>query len=178
MPLLTELALRKLSNLGARSMPRLVADDCAFTNGLLRFGAMLSKVKNSPMLVRVVPFAIFLVLTFGQNYFGETGRYWFYLAKTVVGAWLIWVVRPLIPEMRWQISWEAIVVGVAVFVMWIGLADFLRLLGIDPSFSELKLSGKSWDPLATFGSGSPQAWFFIGVRILGATLVVPPLEEV
>jgi len=159
-------------------MPRLVAGDCAFTNGLLRFGAMLSKVKNSPMLVRVVPFAIFLVLTFGQNYFGETGRYWFYLAKTVVGVWLIWIVRPLIPEMRWQISWEAIMVGVAVFVMWIGLGDFLRLLGIDPSFSELKLSGKSWEPLTTFGSGSPQAWFFIGVRILGATLVVPPLEEV
>jgi CAAX prenyl protease-like protein len=139
---------------------------------------LLSRIKNSPMLVRVVPFAVFLVLTFGQNYFGETGRYWFYLAKTVVGAWMIWVVRPFIPEMRWQISWEAIVVGVAVFVMWIGLGDFLRWLRIDPSFSELKLSGKSWDPMGTFGSGSALAWLFIGVRILGATLVVPPLEEV
>ena len=54
----------------------------------------------------------------------------------------------------------------------------MRWLRIDPSFSELTLSGKSWDPIGTFGSGSALAWLFIGVRILGATLVVPPLEEV
>ena len=118
------------------------------------------------------------MLTFCQNYFGETGRYWFYLAKTLVGAWLIWIVRPHIPEMRWQIGWEAVVVGVAVFAIWVGLGGFFRWLGLDPSFSELKLSTKSWNPLVTYGDGSPLAWFFIGVRIFGATIVVPLLEEV
>src|SRR5206468_175370 len=44
--------------------------------------------------------------------------------------------------------------------------------------AELKLSGKSWNPLLTFGSGSTWAWWFIAVRILGAALVVPFLEEV
>jgi CAAX prenyl protease-like protein len=138
----------------------------------------LSQFKQSPVLVRVVPFAIFLVLTFCQNYFGDTGRYWFYFAKTVVAAWLIWSVRPFIAEMKWQISLEAIVVGVAVFVMWVGLSSFLAALGINPSFSEMKLSGKGWNPVQTFGDGSGLAWFFIIIRILGATLVVPPLEEV
>jgi len=134
--------------------------------------------RNSPALVRVVPFGIFLALTFCQDYFGETGRYWFYLAKTLAGAWLIWLVHPFIAEMRWRISWEAVAVGFGVFVMWIGLADFLRWMGLNASFVELKLSAKAWNPLVTFGDGSTQARFFIGVRLLGAALVVPPLEEV
>ena len=52
----------------------------------------------------------------------ETSHYWFYLsARPLVGAWLIWEMRPFVAEMRWAISWEAVVVGVAVFVIWVGL---------------------------------------------------------
>ena len=91
---------------------------------------------------------------------------------------MIWLVRPLIPEMRWTIGWEAIVVGVVVFVVWIGLQDFLSWMGINPSFAELKMSAKSWSPLFTFGAHPRQAWLFVSVRIVGATLVVPLLEEV
>ena len=138
----------------------------------------LSQIKSSPILVRVDPFAIFLALTFGQNYFGETGRYWFYLAKTVVGAWLIWLVRPLIPEMRWRVTWEAAVVGLVVFVMWIGLANFLSWLHINPAFSEFKSSPKIWNPFPAFPEYPALASFFVVVRIAGATLIVPPLEEV
>ena len=138
----------------------------------------LLQFKNSPPLVRVVPFAIFLALTFCQNWFGETGQYWFYLAKTLVGAWSIWLVGPFVSEMRWRLSWEAILVGALVFLIWVGLGNVLAWLGINPSFYELKLSTKTWNPMTTFGDGSVQAWFFVGVRILGATLVVPPLEEV
>lgn len=135
--------------------------------------------RNSPILVRVVPFAIFLALTFCQNYFGEAGRYWFYLAKTLAGAWLLWLMRPFVAEMRWRLSWEAVAVGVAVFILWIGLADFAAWLGIKPSLVELKSApGKTWNPFATFGPESAAPWFFAAVRLLGATLVVPPLEEV
>ena len=35
-----------------------------------------------------------------------------------------------------------------------------------------------WNPHAQFGSGSGLAWMFIVARILGSTLVVPPLEEI
>ena len=47
---------------------------------------LFKKLEASPLLARVVPFVVFVVLTFCQGQFGEASRYWFYLAKTIVGA--------------------------------------------------------------------------------------------
>jgi len=123
----------------------------------------------SPLLVRVAPFVIFLALTFCQGQFGEASRYWFYLAKTLAGVWLIWEMRPFVSEMRWAVSWEAIAVGVAVFVMWVG---------IDPFYPQMKPTGPAWNPNRQFGDGSPLAWGFMVMRVFGMAVVVPPLEEV
>ena len=60
------------------------------------------KLETSPVLVRVLPFLVFLGLTFFQGQFGSASRYWIYLAKTIVGAWVLWQVWPLITEMRWN----------------------------------------------------------------------------
>jgi CAAX protease family protein len=120
-------------------------------------------------MARVAPFVVFLVLTFCQGQFGAASAYWFYLAKTLVAVWLIWEMRPLVSEMRWAISWEAVVVGVGVFVLWIGL---------DPFYPKFLTSGTVWNPHAQFGQNSALAWLMIVTRILGSTLVVPPLEEV
>jgi uncharacterized protein len=138
----------------------------------------LDRIKASPVLIRVVPFGAFLLLTFAQGWFGETGRYWCYVTKTVIGAWLIWWMWPGVREMRWKISAEAVVTGVAIFGVWVGIDDFLKALGLKPDFGELKIGGKPWNPKAQFGAGSALAWFFIVARIAGSTLVVPPLEEV
>src|SRR5579859_1769133 len=127
------------------------------------------KFQASSIYVRVAPFIIFLGFTFFQDSFGEEGRYWMYLVKSAVGAWLIWEMRPFVPEMRWAFSWEAVVVGVAVCVMWVGL---------DPFYPKFTKPGPSWDPEAIFGKGSGGAWSFNLVHLLGSTLVVPPLEEV
>ncbi len=127
------------------------------------------KLSGSPALVRVVPFIIFLLVTAAQGHWGEASRYWCYLAKTLVGIWLIWLMRPLVAEMRWAFSWEAVVVGVAVCVMWVGLDGFYPKLG---------KPGGGWNPHAQFGAGSALAWFFVIVRILGSSIIVPPLEEV
>jgi CAAX prenyl protease-like protein len=35
-----------------------------------------------------------------------------------------------------------------------------------------------WNPQLQFGAGAALAWFFIAVRIIGSSLVVPALEEV
>jgi hypothetical protein len=35
-----------------------------------------------------------------------------------------------------------------------------------------------WNPNEQFGAGSALAWLMVGTRIIGSTLVVPPLEEV
>lgn len=124
---------------------------------------------NSPILARVVPFAIFIALTACQGWFGESGRYWFYLGKTLVGAWLVWSTWPIVHEMRWALSWEAVVVGVAVFAVWVGLD------GLYPKFGR---PGTPWNPHEHFGTGPTLAWFFICVRLAGSSLVVPSLEEV
>jgi CAAX prenyl protease-like protein len=124
---------------------------------------------KSPAAVRVAPFIIFLALTFCQGTFGAASAYWFYFAKTLVGAWLIWEMRPFVLEMRWAISWEAIVIGVAVFAIWVGLDRFYPHLGKDTA---------AWNPNETFGENYALAWLFILTRILGSTFVVPPLEEV
>ena len=124
---------------------------------------------ESPTLARVAPFAVFLLLTACQGQFGEASRYWFYLAKTLVGAWLVWEMRPFVAEMRWAFSWEAVAVGVAVCVMWIGL---------DGLYPKLGKAGTAWNPHRQFGAGSALAWLFVVVRIAGSSIVVPPLEEV
>ncbi len=138
--------------------------------------SLLARIKSSPTLIRVVPFAIFLLLTFCQGQFGEAGRYWFYLAKTLVGAWMLWLMWPVVLEMRWQVSGAAILVGVGVFALWVGLDEVFRQFGFAQA-PRLKTTQPPWNPNSFFGAGSFLAWFFIVVRILGSSIVVPPLEE-
>jgi CAAX prenyl protease-like protein len=130
--------------------------------------ALTAKLRSSPMIARVAPYFIFVALTALQGWFGENSKYWFYFAKSIVGIWLIWAILPVVKEIRWTFSLEAILVGVGVIVVWIAL---------DPYYPKLVQGGKSWNPHEAFGAGSTLAWFFIVARILGSTLVVPPLEE-
>ena len=137
---------------------------------------------NSPAAARVAPFLIFVALTVAQGKFGAVSAYWFYLAKTLAGLWLIWEIRPLVAEMRWAFSWEAVVVGVGIFAAWVGISgdwatqDSLWVkLGISSAPKNLPAV---WNPSEQFGHGSALAWLFIVVRILGSTFVVPPLEEI
>jgi CAAX prenyl protease-like protein len=127
------------------------------------------KFAGSPEYPRIAPFAIFVLLTYGQGQFGPSSVYLFYLIKTVIGAWIIWESRPFVQEMRWAISWEAVVVGVLIFAAWAGLD------GLYPRMSKPETL---WHPDEQFGPGSGLAWFYNGIRLIGSSLVVPPLEEV
>jgi CAAX prenyl protease-like protein len=127
------------------------------------------KFRASPIYARAAPFVIFIVLTVAQGSFGDAGGYWFYFAKTLVGAWLIWEMRPFVSEMRWVMSTEAIAIGIGVCIMWVAIDGLYPHLGSDKTI---------WNPRAQFGENSSLAWFFIAVRILGSTFIVPPLEEV
>lgn len=134
---------------------------------------------ESPALARVAPFVLFVMLTYCQGHFGPDSAYWLYLLKTLVGIWLIFEMRPFITELRWSFSAEAVVVGVAVFAIWVGISgdwttqtSLLGKLGLRHSSTTPPLV---WNPEAAFGPAL--AWFFIAVRILGSALVVPPIEE-
>jgi uncharacterized protein len=133
------------------------------------------RIRSSPALIRTVPFLLFVLLTAAQPHFGDTGRYWIYLLKTFVGALMVWSMYSLVQEMRWKMSWEAVLAGVVVFVLWISFGKVMRAIGLG-SFGEWRLSGKSWNPATEFAP--PLAMFFVVVRIVGSTLIVPPLEEV
>ena len=136
----------------------------------------------SPALARVAPFAVFLLLTAVQGKSGTAAACWFYLTKTLVGAWLIFALRPLVAEMRWAFSWEAVAVGVAVFAAWVGISSewmTQNSLWVKLGLTHTpKTTPVAWNPNELFGAGSAMAWLFVSVRILGSTLVVPPLEEV
>ena len=136
----------------------------------------------APLLARVAPFVVFFLLTHAQGKCGAASAYWFYLAKTLVGLWLIWEIRPLVTEMRWAFSWEAVLVGVGIFAVWVGVSgewatqnSLWLKLGLA---SAPKTSAVAWNPHEQFGHGSALAWLFVAVRIFGSTFIVPPLEEV
>ena len=141
-----------------------------------------NKLKGSPAFARVAPFVVFLGLTYCQGKFGAASAYWFYFAKTIVGAWLVWEMRPLVSEMRWAFSWEAVVVGLGIFVVWIGISG--EWTTQNTLWAKLVISSAPktppliWNPNEQFGNGSSLAWLFIITRILSSTFVVPPLEEV
>lgn len=151
------------------------------------------RLAASPLWARVAPFLIFVALTLCQGRLGEASRYWFYFAKTFVGAWLIWEIWPLVAEMRWKLSWEAAAVGVAVLVIWVGLDGLyptvneliqrylcprLKALGLESWCPKDAQPEPPWNPHTQFGLNSGLAWLMIVVRLLGSSLVVPPLEEV
>ena len=127
------------------------------------------KAQASPIYARVAPYVIFILLTVAQEMFGEAARYWIYLGKTIVGAWLVWEMRSFVSEMRWEISTEAVAVGIGVCIMWVGIDSFYSHMGSDQA---------PWNPRAQFGGHSTLASVFIAGRVLGSTFVVPPIEEV
>src|ERR1700744_1147697 len=139
---------------------------------------------RSPLVARVAPFVTFVLLTCCQGMLGPESAFWIYFAKTLVGIWLICEMWPLVTEMRWAFSWEAVVVGVAIFAVWVGVSGAWvssEWTTQNSLWIKLGLSHVStkpalvWNPEAVFAPGL--AWFFIIVRILGAAFVVPPLEE-
>ena len=133
--------------------------------------ALRKKLGESPEFARAMPLVLFAGLTALQGKLGLFSEFWLYGLKTLMGCWLVWEMRPYVQEMRWKISWEAIAVGIGVFVIWVGLD------GHYPRLAKLEADA-GWNPLKQFPTQPGIAWFFIVFRIVGSSLVVPPLEEV
>jgi CAAX prenyl protease-like protein len=129
------------------------------------------KLEASPALARLAPYVVLLILTFIQEAFAGPPRFWLYLVKMLVGLACINAVRPLVAEMRWAVSWEAVVVGVLVCALWVGLDPWYPKLG------SVAKASPAWNPFYQFGAGSVMGWFFVAVRTFGSALVVPPIEE-
>ena len=92
-----------------------------------------------------------------------------YAVKITIVAGMLWAMRSASSELRWpggaglRIWFSALVAGTVVFIAWINLtADWMVMgeaVGFDPR------------------ENGEIDWFLVTVRIIGAALVVPVMEE-
>jgi CAAX prenyl protease-like protein len=112
----------------------------------------------------VIPFALFIIVTYMSPLLGVS-RHIIYPVKTIlVAASLIYYWKSYRQEITVSFSWLAILSGIAVFFIWILPEGLYPQIG----YSEFNPYGYSNESFA---------WFFIFFRLMGATLIVPPMEE-
>jgi len=119
----------------------------------------------------LLPMGVFMLFT-------QAGASWpglypaSYVAKTVVVAGLLVWLWPHFTPIRWNGWWLGVLFGVVGIFQWVGMQHLLErhfaLFRPDPE--------KLFDPMAHF-SGPAERWAFIGIRLAGATLLVPVMEE-
>lgn len=129
----------------------------------------------SPVVVRSIPFGIYILFLalegFVSDQGGEAVRLWLYPAKVGLVALALWWLWPRFTELRqgWAGAARqlplALLAGVVVFVLWIGLnEDWMRLA--EP--------GEGYHPVGE--DGQLVLWLVLA-RVAGAALVVPLMEE-
>lgn len=133
---------------------------------------------NAPMLsraawVRILPFLAYLFFIAAADLLGRLGvspsaLRWLYPVKifTVVMTLVIcWRHYQELHAARLSLIWAgvAVLVGLAVFALWISLSSGWMLIGAPRGF----------DPR----TNGHVDWLLVGLRIAGAALVVPVMEE-
>lgn len=123
------------------------------------------KVPIKTFLPYVVPFIVFAGFTYLVPTFGLS-RALVYPAKTLAAMVLIVFFWPKIKhEIRPFLDLNAIMAGIIVFILWVGMEDFYPKIGASVGFNPFEQNQ------GTAG------WILMGVRMLGAVLVVPVMEE-
>jgi len=122
-------------------------------------------------LAYILPMGVFLL-------FLQAGATWpalyptSYVARTLVVALLLVWLWPKYSRIRWNYWYLGAVLGVAGVVQWVLMQNWLQqhfaIFRPDPD--------RVFDPTRRFASPLT-LWAFIGVRIAGASLVVPLMEE-
>jgi CAAX prenyl protease-like protein len=127
-------------------------------------------------VARVVPFAVFMVLLVARGEVPSDGSWgidprWIYgITVLVVGGLLAWFWREYgeLVMQTWPSLGEvglSVVVGIVVFALWIHLdAPWLQIGSPSASFLPLDAQGGL-------------IWPLVAVRWIGATLIVPVMEE-
>jgi CAAX prenyl protease-like protein len=129
---------------------------------------------SAPALARIVPFAVYLFFIFVADVLARLGysaqdTRWLYGAKILaVGAALMFYWRHY-AELAWQgmrasLLAASVALGLLVFVLWISLDAGWMQIG----------SAAGFDPR---GAGGAVNWGLVALRIAGAALVVPVMEE-
>lgn len=113
----------------------------------------------------LVPFAAFLVLTYGGSLsWIPYGTYLLYPIKTIIVGGLLYFYRKSYAEISFHCSWLALPAGILVFILWVLPEGWYPQIG-----------SSAFNPY-TFGKGWV-AFLLITFRLIGAVIVVPIMEE-
>ena len=122
-------------------------------------------------LAYILPMGVFLLFTWaGGNWPALYPAS--YIAKTVLTAVLLVWLWPKYTRIRWNGWYLGAALGVAGVVQWVVMQQWLErhfaIFRPDPD--------RVFDPTRHFASSAAR-WAFIGVRLAGASLLVPVMEE-
>jgi CAAX prenyl protease-like protein len=122
---------------------------------------------------RILPFGAYIVFIFIADTLGRAGvpapqLRWLYAAKIVIVLALLIFHRRRYTELRWsplstRVLGVAVVSGVVVWVLWINLNAGWMTIGGSAGFD--------------FHSNGRIDWLLVAIRLAGAALVVPVMEE-
>lgn len=112
----------------------------------------------------LVPFLAILAASFISR--AASGHFeWLYPLRFVAAGWALWHYRKTFRNICWRFSWEAVAVGVAVFLIWISP----YFTGAQPVASALGTELNQLSPVAR--------WMWITIRVMAAVVTVPLAEE-
>lgn len=124
-----------------------------------------SKTSLNDYLPYVLPFFAFAGFTYLVPVF-KMSPAWVYPAKTLTVLILLAVFWPRVrDQIRFSLDLNAVMAGIVVFIFWIGLENHYPKLGPATVFNPHDLAQ---------GQG---VYLLMACRLLGATLVVPVMEE-
>ena len=135
-----------------------------------------NKEEKSQLVAYTVPMAVFLALlalvsllhSMGNNIWLSRCEYWIYPVQTIVCGFLLLRFWPRYLSLRPHRVVIAIVIGLAVFVLWIAPQAFL---GYAPRT-------EGFNPGSMFGDQAPLYWLTVIFRFLRLVIVVPLVEEI
>jgi CAAX prenyl protease-like protein len=127
-------------------------------------------------LAYVLPMAVWLlfiwVSTKGtETAAGNTAYPWAYAARTLTVAAMLILFWRHYTKIRWNHWWLGVIVGVIGIFQWVAMQQFL-----EKHFDLFRPSGTPFNP-EQFFENHKLRWAFIAVRLAGAVLVVPIMEE-
>jgi len=130
----------------------------------------LKRIWEQPWLPYVLPFVLFLFLTEPARFFPDLSPY-LYIAKTIIVGFLLWFWRHTYStDIKVRLSFgeifTALFCGLLVLIIWVVPEGYFFQLEQNSVF----------DPYG-LGDSESAAFGWIAVRLLGAALIVPLMEE-
>ena len=120
---------------------------------------------SSPTVAYLAPLVTILAISLLTGAF-TSGFDWFYPARVLAAAGVLWIFRRDHVELRWTWSWLAVAIGAGTFLLWMALERATTTTGDAAMLSA---------GLATLSPVGASAW--LAFRAIGSVVTVPLAEE-